>query len=193
MKEELTINKRIKFIIEYIKSPRTIGAITPSSRKLAEKMIQGINFDSASCIVEYGPGTGVFTELLENNIKKDSFLILIENNAEFCVDIKQKYGHLDNVVIINDSAINIDKHLKKNNLKNVDYIVSGLPFASLPEQVSGQILNTTRQILTSEGFFITFQYTLLKKKYFSNFFNNIRYEKVFFNIPPAYVLKCCND
>ncbi|MGL5353252.1 MAG: SAM-dependent methyltransferase, partial [Clostridium sp.] len=72
--------KWLNFLEEYIKSPRTIGAVAPSSERLAKKMIESINFESAECIVEYGPGTGVFTEKLVRNKKRSTILILIEYN-----------------------------------------------------------------------------------------------------------------
>jgi phospholipid N-methyltransferase len=50
------------FLKQYIKNPRMIGAVLPSSRNLARKMIEDIDFEKAECIVEYGPGTGVFTK-----------------------------------------------------------------------------------------------------------------------------------
>ncbi len=62
------------FIKQYIKNPKTVGAIAPSSEKLAYKMVEDINFLNASCIVEYGSGTGVFTEKILSK-KKDSTVI----------------------------------------------------------------------------------------------------------------------
>ena len=59
-----------KFIRQYIKNPRTVGAIAPSSEKLAYKMVEDINFSNVSCIIEYGPGAGVFTEKILNTHKK---------------------------------------------------------------------------------------------------------------------------
>lgn len=41
-------------------------------------------------------------------------------------------------------------------------------------------------------YFITFQYTLLKKGYIGSYFEDISLERVVLNIPPAYVLKCQN-
>ena len=49
------------FLLEYIKNPRKVGAIMPSSKYLAHEMISSIDFENIDCIVEYGPGTGVFT------------------------------------------------------------------------------------------------------------------------------------
>ena len=102
----------VKFLREYFKSPRTVGAVAPSSKKLAEKMAHDIDFDSAKCIVEYGPGTGVFTERLMKKIKKHTLLMLVEYNEEFCKQLEEKYRKYSNVVVINDSAENVDKYLK---------------------------------------------------------------------------------
>jgi phospholipid N-methyltransferase len=53
-------------------------------------MVEDIEFDRASCILEYGPGTGVFTEMLLANIQPGTDLILIENNARFCQLLRKK-------------------------------------------------------------------------------------------------------
>lgn len=182
-----------KFLIEYFKSPRTVGAVAPSSVKLAEKMADDIDFEKAKCIVEYGPGTGVFTNRLIEKIKGNTILMLVEYNEEFCKQLEEKYYDYSNVVIVNDSAENIDKHLKKYHIDTVDYVVSGLPFASLPKSMSTNILNKTKNILKENGMFITFQYTLFKKGYIGRYFEDISCERVLFNLPPAYVLKCQNS
>lgn len=178
------------FLLEYIKNPRKVGAIASSSKYLAYEMINSIDFEKAECIVEYGPGTGAFTEKILSRAKDTTTIILIEINNEFYNILKKLYGHKRNVIILNDSAENIGDILKRHSIKKVDYIVSGLPFASLPEAMSNTILNRTSEVIGEYGQFITFQYTLLKKKYIGNFFKEIKHKKVFRNIPPAYVLKC---
>ncbi|MGG7162799.1 class I SAM-dependent methyltransferase [Clostridium ihumii] len=178
------------FIIEYIKNPRLVGAIAPSGRYLADKMVNEINFNKAKCIVEFGPGTGVFTEKILSKVKEDTKVLLIEVNNEFYNILKEKYGYKNNVIIINDSAENIDIILKQNNIKNVDYILSGLPFASLPKEISRTILNKTAKIINEKGCFITFQYSLFKLKLFENYFCSINYKKEIRNLPPAYILQC---
>lgn len=182
----------IKFLAEYIRSPRTIGAVAPSSNGLALKMVNDINFKNAKCIVEYGPGTGVFTDKLLERKNQDTILILLEYNEEFCKQLKDRYNGNNNVIVINDSAENVSMYLEKYNIEKVDYVVSGLPFASLPKDISSKILHTTKNILKKDGLFITFQYTLLKKDSIAGYFKKIDLDKVLFNIPPAYVLKCKN-
>lgn len=185
--------KIVKFLVEYFKSPRTVGAVAPSSDRLAKKMVSDINFETASCIVEYGPGTGVFTDRLVEGKKEDTILLLIEYNKEFCKQLEERYRGYDNIILINDSAENVDKYLKLYNINRVDYVVSGLPFASLQKNVSNKILRKTRDILRKDGVFITFQYTLLKKEFIAGYFRKIDLERVVRNVPPAYVLKCQNS
>jgi len=100
--------KIIKFLIEYFKSPRTVGAVAPSSQRLSEKMIKNIDFENLNCIVEYGPGTGVFTNKLAESKKKDTTLLLLEYNKEFCKQLEKRYNGYDNIILINDSAENVD-------------------------------------------------------------------------------------
>ena len=184
--------KILKFLIEYFKSPRTVGAIVPSSEMLANKMINDIDFENAGCIVEYGPGTGVFTDKLVEKKKSDTILLLVECNKEFCKQLKERYNGYDNIILINDSAENIDKYLEEYNIKKVDYIISGLPFTSLPKKVSNKILRRTSNILNKDGLFITFQYTRFKKEFIAGHFEEMGLERVMRNVPPAYVLKCKN-
>lgn len=185
--------KILSFIVQYALNPRTVGAVLPSSQKLAKKMITDIDFTKAEYIVEYGPGTGVFTDELIRNRNKNTIIIIIEHNHEFYNLLKEKYKEKENLYIINGSAEYVDKYLNMYNIPRVDYIVSGLPFASLPENVSTTILNKTRDILFDKGKFITFQYTLLKKEFINKYFNTINLQREFINIPPAYVFCCSNN
>jgi phospholipid N-methyltransferase len=182
----------IKFIKQYIKKPSTVGAVLPSSDNLASKMIEDVDFNASKCIVEYGPGTGVFTEKLIQSRSKETILILMEYNQDFYNMLVDKYKQEKNLYIINDSAENIAKYLKDYKISEVDYIVSGLPFASLPKNVSSNILNVSKEILKKDGKFITFQYTLFKKEFINKFFGKIDIKREIKNIPPAYVFSCNN-
>lgn len=141
----------IKFLIQYIMHPRTTGAILPSSKRLSKKMIKEINFDKCNCIIELGPGTGVFTEEILKRRNVNTKVILIEYNREFYKLLKSKYDNIEKIYIINDSAENIDCYIKKYSMGNVDYIVSGLLFESLPSDMSEDILDKSKSILGDKG------------------------------------------
>ena len=181
----------IKFILQYIIKPRTVGAILPSSKYLAKKMIAHVDFDKACYIVEYGPGTGVFTDEILSKRKPDTRLLLFERNSEFAELLAKKYANTQYVTVINDTAEQLGKYLSMYSFPKVDHILSGLPFASLPSEVSESILNETVAHLNEGGKFITFQYTLFRKSFFAKFFCEISITHEIRNIPPAYVL-CCS-
>ena len=67
----------MSFLAEYLKHPFTIGAVAPSSKYLAKKMLRNVTFNQARVIIEYGPGTGVFTEeIIKEKNRKRFFLSL---------------------------------------------------------------------------------------------------------------------
>ena len=182
----------LKFIWQYIHKPRTVGAILPSSKYLAKKMSAKVDFEKAAVIVEYGPGTGVFTDEILSKRKPDTRLLLLERNPEFAKQLTKKYKNTQNMTVINDTAEQIGKYLNIHSIQKADYIFSGLPFASLPQDVSENILSETKKHLSENGKFITFQYTLFRKSLLSKHFCDISISHELRNIPPAYVLFCGN-
>lgn len=182
-----------QFFTQYIKNLGTVGAVAPSSRYLAAKMVQSIDFSTAKVIVQFGPGTGSFTKELLRRRSARTVIVLIEFNQSFYETLVTRYQYEKGVYIYNGTAEDVDGILKQYGLpQKVDYIVSGLPFASLPEKQSRAILDRARGVLTGGGMFITFQYTLLKKRLLGDYFDQIVLSREWRNMPPAYVLTCTN-
>lgn len=182
------------FLAQYVRSFRTVGAVTPSSRFLAHKMVAAAGVASAQVIVEYGPGTGVFTREIIAKKHASARLIVIESNRAFYEELVRLYESDASVTIVHDSAERIETILTNQGIDQpVDCIVSGLPFAALPAAVSTRILEATTRVLRPSGAFVTFQYTLLKKNYFHGFFDHLVMTREYRNIPPAYILRCWND
>ncbi|MFJ7737635.1 class I SAM-dependent methyltransferase [Lysinibacillus sp. NPDC097287] len=182
--------KKLSFLIQYLINPKTVGAILPSSSFLGDRMIEKIDFKAAKYIVEYGPGTGVFTDKLIKKREPKTVIVLVENNKEFYSLLREKYKEEDHVFIKYGSAENIERYLKEYGIPYVDYVISGLPFASLPKNVSNEILLNTTRILKKDGRFITFQYTKIKKAFFNQFFTKIDVKREYRNFPPAYIFSC---
>lgn len=178
-----------EFLKEYIRNPKTIGAIAPSSKYLAESMIKNIDFSHCSVIAEYGAGTGIFTAEVIRHKKRDTKFLVIERNERFYRILRRRFAKCQNVFVIHGNAQNLRKYMRKYGVDKVDYIISGLPFASLSSDVSNRILSSTRKIISkNDGRFITFQYTLFKVKLFRRFFDIAGIDFTLRNIPPAFVL-----
>lgn len=56
------LRRQLAFLREFVKAPHVVAAITPSSPRLAARMIAGLDLASFKTIVEFGPGTGTFTK-----------------------------------------------------------------------------------------------------------------------------------
>ncbi|MGX6592114.1 class I SAM-dependent methyltransferase [Cetobacterium ceti] len=181
--------KELLFIKEFIKHFKETGAILPSSRFLARKMIDEITFDKKNVIVELGPGTGVFTKEILKRKGKTDILIVIELNELFFNNLKKELPSDDkNIILINGSASNLSDILNKLKIKKVDYIISGLPFLNFETNERKIIFDEIKKVLN--GKFILFQYTKKVKKEIEKYFIIEETKKVPFNIPPANVFVC---
>lgn len=178
----------MNFFLEYCKHPFTIGAVAPSSRHLAVKMLEPVDFNTCKCIVEYGPGTGVFTREVIRRKKDETVFLIIEQNQEFYKNLLAEFGDCKNVILCHGDAAKIKMYLKKYKIEHVDAIISGLPFASLPKDVSTKIFLETQDVIRNCGKFITFQYTMLKKGMFLQYFDIRKTTFELRNFPPAFVL-----
>ncbi|WP_066636698.1 class I SAM-dependent methyltransferase [Desulfolucanica intricata] len=180
---------KLLFLNNFIKNPKMVGAVLPSSYRLAEKMIRNIDFNRARCIVEYGPGTGVFTKEIVLRKNKETFFLVFELNGEFYEKLAKDLAGEERVLIFNDSVENMDLYLKSYGFTEVDYIISGLPFTVFSRQVTEKIFAKTADALHKEGQFVIFQYSLYLYKFLKKYFTlKTCFEPV--NIPPAFVFYC---
>lgn len=177
-----------KFITEVLKSTGTIGALSPSSSFLAKKMLEPIAFDKAKCIVEFGPGTGVFTVKILAKMRPDAVLLAFEINPVFIEELEKIEDK--RLIIINDSAEKIQEYLAKYEQHSADYIVSSLPFAMIPDEIVHNILTNSDKALSEEGKFIQFQYSLNAKKKLESYFSGVKINFTPLNLPPAFIYIC---
>jgi phospholipid N-methyltransferase len=177
------------FFSEFLKG-KNVGSVTPSSKFLVKKMVDPIDFTNVSCIVEFGPGTGIITLELLNRMPSDAILLAFEINADFCEKLKEIED--PRLKIISDSAEKLEEYLVQYKINKVDYIVSSLPFAMIPNNVVKNILEVVKKVLAKKGAFIQYQYSLNAYKKLKNIFRKVDLNFTPMNIPPAFVFTCTN-
>ena len=187
----------IEFLSNYFKNPGCVGAIAPSTENLAVQMVAPVKLDEVNTIVEYGPGTGVFTKYISKRInhEKTTFFSLeiddkmYEVSKESCPDVE----------IIKDSDSNVCEQLKIHGKEYADAIISGLPFAIFPTKLQDEIVEATVEALPKGGIFTTFTYfhgfflpgaCRIRKKLKMNFSEFRLSPVVWNNFPPAIVYWC---
>jgi phospholipid N-methyltransferase len=183
--------KKSGFFNEFLKERKTVGAVAPSSKFLMKKMFAPIEFDKADVIVELGPGNGVFTKGLLEEMKPGSRLLSFELSRNFYEHINLNIRD-EKLNLINDSAEKLEQYLALEGIHKVDYVVSSLPLAVIPEAVKNKILDASVKALGKEGKYIQFQYSLNARKLLQTKFKNVSYKFAPVNIPPAFVYQCSN-
>ncbi|MEO0776514.1 MAG: methyltransferase [Bacteroidota bacterium] len=177
----------IEFFREGIKNLKTVGTITRSSKFVCKEMTSFIDFSTAKVIVELGAGDGVITKHILRAMRPDAKLVAFEVNAAFC-DILREIPD-DRLIVAQDSAEKIGEYLRANQLGDqADFILSAIPFVTLPDDLSYRIVETSRDHLAEGGLYIQLHYSTLVKKMYKRVFGNVDVNFVPINIPPAFVL-----
>jgi phospholipid N-methyltransferase len=176
------------FVEEFFRNPAVVGSLVPSSRELTSQVMAPIDFATARCIVEYGPGTGVFTDVIIKRRRAETVVVLVESNERFCELLRERYSGQPHVHVVHGSADKTGQYLQEVGAPLTEYVVCGLPFTSLPLRLDWRILEHTRDLLLPAGKLILFQYSLRNTKLFERFFHLLDHTHVLLNMPPAHVL-----
>ena len=145
----------LSFFKEYLASPKYVGGVAPSSHLLAERITDAAGVSRASSIVEFGPGTGAFTEVIARKMPPGATFVAIELREDFVKAVRKK---CPTVHVIHGSAADARKYIGEAGLSCCDCIVSGLPFALFEDELQCQILDAAVDILKPGGVFATFTY-----------------------------------
>ncbi|WP_428741600.1 class I SAM-dependent methyltransferase [Tenacibaculum sp.] len=183
------MGKKFNFFKEAVKNYKTSGTVVPSSRYLANKMLEDLDFDTAEVIVELGPGNGAITHHILKKIQPNTVLICFEINDAFYKELK-KIKH-PQLIVLKASAENIKGEIEKLGYSKTDYIVSSLPLTIIPKEISHSILVKSYNFLEPKGLFIQYQYSLTYYKKLKEVFGdniNLSFEPL--NFPPAFIYKC---
>lgn len=179
--------KTITYVKNFIKD-KDIGSITPTSKFGIKKLCGKIDFKKDITLVEYGPGTGCFTEYILEKMSPDSRFILIEKNKNFYDILKNKISD-DRVFIYNSSASDVCSIAGDLKIDHVDYTISGIPFSFFDENLKDNIISNTYDVLGKNGRFLVYQYSDSLKKCLARYFPVIETDFILFNIPPLYIIE----
>lgn len=189
-----SLTDALYFLSRFIKKPHSVGSIWPSSQQLGKAMLHGIPLKESDVIIEYGPGTGPFTKLIQPYLKQGVRYLGIEHDLHLFQGLQRRFPEMQ---FHHGSAEEAPELLKQYNLPPARLIVSGLPFANMPPFLQDEILKATQQSLLPDGHFRTFTYFFsgihpqaqhFKRNVKERFLHHQQSKKVFLNFPPASVL-----
>lgn len=172
------------FFKGFLKHPAMVGSVIPSSRALIDKMLAPVDWSRVKLFVEYGPGVGTFTRPILDRLGPDATLIAIDPNPDF-VDFLRREIVDPRLHIVRGSAADVRRIVADLGHDGADYVLSGLPFSTLPEGVGDQIARETAAVLKPDGAFLVYQFSAKVAKFLAPHFAAIERGFEWLNIPPV--------
>jgi len=178
------------FFRQWLRNPRAIAALSPSSRQLAKHMIEQLPH-GARRVIELGGGTGVFTQaLIAHGIHPEALLVL-ELNEELHQLLHQRFPKV-HVVCGDAQALKSIVHANGFDVDGkVDAVISGLGLLSMSRATQRAILKGVFAVLGDEGRFIQFTYgpaSPVSRELLNELDLNVNRASIaWMNVPPATV------
>jgi phosphatidylethanolamine/phosphatidyl-N-methylethanolamine N-methyltransferase len=183
------------FLKTFVFHPSQVGAIAPSSRYLADEMVRWFDWSKIRACVEYGPGTGVFTQRAMEVMQPGTKFFAIERSPELAALTRARCPQAK---VYEDSVVNVQQLCQQEGIERVDAILCGLPWASFPEALQEDCLKATLQVMSDGGKFATFAYLQglllpagqrFKRKLRGTFKSVEHSPTVWRNLPPAFIYR----
>jgi phospholipid N-methyltransferase len=173
-----------QFLRGFLKNPVMVGSVIPSSKVLIDKMLSPVRWDEVKLFVEYGPGVGTFTRPVLDRLPSDAKLIAIDTNSDF-IDYLKKDIVDERLIAVVGSAADVQKIIEAHGFGHADYVLSGLPFSTLPPGVGDSIGEATAKAIRAGGAFLVYQFSPKVREFIAPYFERIDRGFEWINVPPA--------
>jgi len=174
------------FFKGFLKHPVMVGSIIPSSRWTVQKMLGPVKWDECKLFVEYGPGVGTFCQPVLDRMRKDATLLVIDTNPDF-IDFLRKHFRDSRFIAVHGSAADVNEIIREFGFEHADYILSGLPFSTLPGDLGPRIAEETGKAIRPGGAFLVYQFRARARDFMAPYFQRIDSSYEFWNILPCYL------
>lgn len=180
------LRERARFIRSFLRSPREVGSILPTSQRAVRDMLDMAPVERARLVVELGAGTGPHTREILRRLGPDAELLAFELDAALARALERELTD-PRLRVIADSATNLAAHLDG---RRPEVIVSALPFTSLPAGVRRDALRAARAALADGGVMLVLQYSPLVQRELERTFGSVERRLSPLNVPPAVLFAC---
>jgi len=179
---------RIAFFQAFLRKPKEVGSIIPSSRFLMRRVVREARVDRARLVVELGPGTGGSTRALLRSMRPDATLLAIEINSRFARLIATSIRDPRLIVHVG-SAEDITGALKAHGLPAPDVVLSGIPFSTMPKGLGLSVVREVHHVLAPGGRFVAYQVRDRVEILGRQIFGPARVQTELLNMPPMRIYR----
>lgn len=187
---------RRAFLAAALRRPGTMGAVTPSSERLAGVLSSVVPRTGRPIVVELGPGTGAVSRVIAARMPLGGRHLAVELDADMVGYLRRTHTYLD---VVHGDARHLAGLLAERDIDHVDAVICGLPWALFDDPTQQTVLREVSRVIGNTGAFTTFAYlhgmTLSAARRFrrtlrESFEEVMVTATVWRNVPPAFVYVC---
>lgn len=184
------------FLAAVLRSPATVGAVAPSSTRLARQLTAVVPGEGEPVVVELGPGTGSTTAAVQRRLSGRGRHVAVELDPMLAEHVARAHPSVE--VAVGDAA-QLPRLLAEFAVPEVDAVLSGLPWSLFSPDGQREILGSVAGVLRPGGAFSTFAYVHALPSGGARRFRTLLHEvfdevlitrTVWRNLPPAACYVC---
>src|SRR5918994_5012123 len=144
------------FFRQWLRSPKSMGAVIPSSRALARAVSREIAWRPGQVIVELGAGTGAISQgLIESGLPPEA-LMMIELDRPLFDYLRTRFPA---VRVVNGDATRLADIVRQQVITEVSTVISGLPMVTMPLAFQRAIIEQSLELLGTDGCLLQYSYS----------------------------------
>lgn len=187
---------RRAFLAAAVRSPGQIGAVAPSSPRLADLLASVVPTHGTPTVVELGPGTGSVSAAIAERLPTGARHLAVELDPRLAAYLRRTRPDME---VVDGDAEHLTGLLAARSVPGVDAVVSGLPWSLFGGATQRAILDQVAMAIGPTGAFATFAYTHTApmttarrfRRMLAEVFDEVVVSRtVWRNLPPAYAYVC---
>ena len=144
------------FFRQWLRSPKSMGSVIPSSRYLAHAVADVVAWRPGQYIVELGGGTGAITQgLIDRGIPRDR-LVVIELERALYEHLRLR---LPGATVVQGDATKLHEILERLGIDDVGTVISGLPMVGMPFAFQRAIIEQAFRVQRPGNFVLQYSYS----------------------------------
>jgi len=158
MSQSNTVTENEVFFKHWLRSPKSMGSIIPSSMWLARAIAAEVDWQPGSHVIELGGGTGAITQgLLERGIPASNLVVVeLETNLHTYLS-----GRYPDVTVVQGDATRLSEIVARLPIDRVSTVISGLPMVRMPITFKRAIVDQSFSVMPKGHFMLQYTYSPL--------------------------------
>ena len=121
-----------------------------------------------------------------DRLRRDGALIVIDTNPLY-IDYLRATISDSRFTAVLGSAADVEEIVRAHGHDHADYVLSGLPFSTLPDGVGPAIASATYRVLSPGGAFLVYQFTAKARDFMAKHFRRIDQGFEALNVLPCFL------